>query len=197
MVDRAPARGRYDRNASASERAHEQRQLILTAVAAILIEREPDAARLTVADVCERTGLARNTLYGHFEGIEAAVDAAIDGALLALAAPLHDHDDLLLPLEVVRTFAIGWTTVCATDPTATRLALRWARPRLARDLRERVIVIAQQGVRAGTFSVEPHPVRSEMVTAAALAAAAAAASEPAQQAPVAAALAELFIRVCR
>lgn len=195
-MERAPARGRYDRRATPSERAHDQRQLITAAVAVLLVEHAPNVPKLTVSDICEHTGLARNTLYGHFDGVDAVLRAVIDDATRTLLSAVSGEADVSTPLDTVRAFAAAWSRVCAEHPLATQVALRWDRPRLHDELKSHLVRVIAHGVRAGTFSTDARDLRPDMLVAATLEAGRSAATQR-QHSHVAAALTELLIRTCR
>src|SRR5262245_15438302 len=66
-VDRAPGRGKYDRNHTPEERAREQRRRLFAAMAHVFATR--GYANSTVDDVVGEAGVSRRTFYEHFEDL--------------------------------------------------------------------------------------------------------------------------------
>lgn len=176
---RAPPRGRYDRLASASERAHGQRELIVTAAQRLLLESPPAPASLSVSDLCAATGLGRNTIYGHF----ASVDAVREDVLTECTQPLltalaRSLDVPSTPLDELRRFCHAWVTVASVHPEATLLAARWRRDALSEALSGALERVVLRGVAAGAFAPDRDRQRTTLLTSSALTAAELAAQDP-------------------
>jgi hypothetical protein len=108
-------RGRYDRTASASERARAQRGSLLAAVRqqALLDEGEVTVGRLLAI-----VGCGRNTFYEHFDDAPAAVQAAcaesertLEEAFAVLSAATGPRT----PSGVMMDFAVTWAGWCVAD----------------------------------------------------------------------------------
>jgi AcrR family transcriptional regulator len=67
QVDRAPARGKYDRTRSPDERQKEQLRRLLDAAGHVFAERGWSGA--TVEAIVSRAGMSRRTFYEHFDDL--------------------------------------------------------------------------------------------------------------------------------
>lgn len=109
-------RGRYDRGASASERARAQRATLLDAVRRCALERPEH--ELTVTRLVESVGCGRNTFYEHFDEIGQAVEAACRESADHLGVVLQRAlftDVPLTPTDLMWELATAWATWCWLD----------------------------------------------------------------------------------
>lgn len=107
-------RGTYDRHASPSERAREQRAELLLAVRQLVAAK----AGLSVSSIAGHRGLGRNTFYEHFTTVEAAVVASVEeagGVLTRVLAAALETDALVTPSEHGRRFAAALTGFVAEE----------------------------------------------------------------------------------
>ncbi|MEB2314193.1 MAG: TetR family transcriptional regulator [Sorangiineae bacterium] len=129
---RAPARGRYDRAASADERCHAQRERLLLATLTAFAAAPPAP---TVTDVVRRAGVGRNTFYAHFADLDAALLAA--AAIVTGDVELRVRralGDIRTPLERLRELARAWLAALLRHPRVARALLM---PRLVEGSRAR------------------------------------------------------------
>lgn len=113
-VQAASSRGRYDRHASPSERARQQRASLIAAVRELSL----DGNEVTVARVLGCTGFGRNTFYEHFDDVTAAVVAASAESELFLVNTIEAGFEVEVPRTpdaTVRGAAEGWATWCGLD----------------------------------------------------------------------------------
>lgn len=144
-----PGRGRYDRAASASERAQEARSEILAAVRALALEK---GEHLSVSDVTTHAGIGRNTFYGHFTHLSEAVREAGQRAFSELTA--HDvewvqGDDT--PRNALEKFVGAWFQRVERDGATYRVANHAVEDQLRRWLSARLMDVHAVGARAGLF----------------------------------------------
>lgn len=118
-VEQAPSRGKYDRDASPSERVRRQRSHLLTTVRRLA----PRGTLPTVTQIVNAAGVGRNTFYQHFRGVEEALVAAaeVDGALLASYLEQLGEDEVLTPGEHCERLAKAWVRFCEEKPEAFAL----------------------------------------------------------------------------
>ncbi len=148
---KSPGRGKYDRDASPSERLQRQRDLILSVAQSALIELRPQ--ELTVALVLELTGLGRNTFYSHFTGVDHLAQQVVDEAVQRLRAALEGHElEMLTPMAGARALAERWFSAWRETPGAFAVVLNCS-PEVVRALLEQDISgLRDAGVRAGAFA---------------------------------------------
>ncbi len=197
MLDRAPSRGRYDRQSTASERAQEQRDLILHAVDEHLRRTSPSPNNLTISDVCKVTGLGRNTIYSHFESVDAACEYVIARALQALSEQTPKVSDTATPLDAVRSFSTNWLQTVAGHPSHYQIAVRWARDQLRERVRPHFRELIQLGISAGLFSQDPTGLRESLLLELLLATGSAVAADPSTEEAAAHLLPSLLTKACR
>lgn len=146
---RGSRRGTYDRHASPSERAREQRAELLLAVRQVVVTGNVP----TVSSIASARGLGRNTFYEHFSTVEAAVEAAVDEAAALLAQTLArawDDDLLVTPSERTRRFSTA--LVGFVDERADRWVLlgEHGDERLEQTLRAGIAEVRASFVAAGS-----------------------------------------------
>lgn len=101
---RGSRRGTYDRHASPSERAREQRAELLLSIRELVAAKQA----LSVSSIASVRGLGRNTFYEHFPTVEAGLAACVEEAGTALTRRLVEALDdgaLVTPSEQGRRFA--------------------------------------------------------------------------------------------
>jgi AcrR family transcriptional regulator len=197
MVTRAPSRGKYDRSASASQRAQDQRHLILNAAERLLGARGEPATAFTVSDLCTTTGLGRNTIYGQFASAESVAREAIIASTEALLRGASGPPVATTPLESVNTFAKRWIEAAAARPSGTGIALAWSRDELVGHLTDRLGQVIQGGIDAGMFAVDSDGQRLRILVAACLGAAELASRHPADAGGLSRLLADLLLKAAR
>lgn len=176
---RAPPRGRYDRLASASERAHGQRELIVAAAQRLLRANTPLPASFSVSDLCAATGLGRNTIYGHFASVDALREEVLTECTRALLDALAQPLDVpSTPLDELRRLCEAWLTSASLHPEATLLAIRWRRDALAAALSSALERLVLRGVAAGAFAPDRDAQRTTLLAASVLTAVELAAQTP-------------------
>lgn len=119
-VEHAPSRGKYDREASPSERIRRQRSQLLTTVRRLASHGTPP----TVTQVVNAAGVGRNTFYQHFRGAEEALESAAeaDGAHLSACLEQVSQDDVALtPGQHSERLAEAWVRFCKEMPEAFAL----------------------------------------------------------------------------
>lgn len=149
VTTRALGRGRYDRAASASERAQEARTEILASVYSLLLEQ---GEHFSVSDVTTRAGIGRNTFYGHFTHLSEAVREAGRQALAELTT--HDvawvqDDDT--PRNALEKFVRAWFQRVERNGATYRVAKQAVGDQLRRWLSARLTDAHAVGARAGLF----------------------------------------------
>jgi AcrR family transcriptional regulator len=112
---RAPARGRYDRDASAIDRFRSQRDRVIWAVARAELEGSE-----TVQRVVELAGIGRSTFYECFDDYEHALHAVrqVESARLAVACEAACGE------PPIASLAAAWCSSVAADPELFLVALR-------------------------------------------------------------------------
>jgi AcrR family transcriptional regulator len=161
----ATRRGRYDRAASASERARAQRDLLLGAGFALLSQR--NAQPLAVAELTRQSGSSKNTFYSHFDSLEdfVAVLSKSGTARLREALDLEAESQLTTPVQGIRDACDSWVRVTSEHLGALRAALI-ADPEsvraLVRDLLQPAVLVAS---RAGLFPSAVDPLKWRCVEA--------------------------------
>jgi AcrR family transcriptional regulator len=142
-------RGRYDRGATASERARTARAAITSAVIRLL---RASRAVPSVDDVCGLTGLGRNTFYGHFPSAQAAADQVVTDCLAQIEHTLGSAARAALtPYAEVTEFAQGWFDFCASTGDAVEVAEAAGRDRLQAALEQRLRALHAAGASAGVY----------------------------------------------
>lgn len=158
----APGRGRYDRTLSASERARRRRELLVDAARTALVAGES----LALEGLLKRSGLGRNTFYGHFENVESLQAEVVQLALEHLSEPRWRPDDSATPFSAVRSFVDQWLARLDADHAQARVALFVARAPLTLRLTEDLLVLAELGRRAGVFGAGDVDLRASCLAAA-------------------------------
>jgi hypothetical protein len=158
----APGRGRYDRQASASERARAARAGILEAVREALSR---DGDEPSVADVISLTRIGRNTFYGHFEDMEQAMREVSQACSLEIEAALvRSVPRGGTPHAALHGFATTWFEFVDGTPSALLVACRvdreGVRVRLEGALRE----LHGLGANAGVFRRVLEPERASTLS---------------------------------
>lgn len=115
------SRGRWDRSATAEERAGAHRASMVRAAARAVFEL---GRSVTVADILERAGVGRNTFYVHFTDLTAALRAAEDHALELVTSAISSSSDAPTPIERLRRGASDWLSLAAREPEFVMLAVR-------------------------------------------------------------------------
>jgi hypothetical protein len=142
-------RGRYDRGATASERARKARAAITRAVIRSLAASR---AVPSVEDVCRLTGLGRNTFYGHFPSAQAAADQVVSDSLAQIERTLGSAARAAVtPYAEVTELAHDWFDFCASTGDAIRVAEAAGRDRLQAALEERLRALHATGASAGVY----------------------------------------------
>ena len=158
---RAPGRGRYDRSLSASERARRRRQLLVTAARELFIVGET----FSLESVLRRTGLGRNTFYGHFENVDALRKEVVAVALESFCLPGRGMLQSATPIGAVRAFAEAWVERISIHPKDASVVLFVGRDLLTEELSEHILVLGRFGQRAGIFGSGDDPMRAACVAA--------------------------------
>src|SRR5690606_11169279 len=134
----APApggRGRYDRRASASERARQQRTHLLLAVERLARQ----GAVPSVAEIAACAGVGKNTFYEHFQGAADALLAAVNVALVNLRSELEQVSgggEVDTPSAYAEQLAQCWISWCQDRSDAFVLLEEHARNALHTTLHE-------------------------------------------------------------
>src|SRR6187401_1542681 len=122
LIERAPARGRYDRGQSRAARFGEQRRRLLVATAHAHLE-----GVATVSRVVAIAGVGRNTFYECFDDFEHALrsartDAAkrMNEVLTAVARDSRDAGDE----QRIDALAHAWVATVLEEPLLALTALQ-------------------------------------------------------------------------
>lgn len=125
-ADRAPGRGKYDRNRTPDERQREQRRRLLDAAAHVFSEK--GWADATVEAIVTRAGMSRRTFYEHFEDLKDCLlqlhERVTKAAVRAVETHVAGHDD---PAELLRLGVTGFLGAIASFPHVARVMFRVVR----------------------------------------------------------------------
>lgn len=158
-------RGRYDRRASASERARETRSAILGAVRRCILER----SAITVSRLTTETAVGRNTFYSHFADVNAAVGLAVESAFAAVELlATAEQASAQTPYQAAEEFAEQWIQAALDAPEEWRVCCQTNRDRVLRVGQIRVRRLYEVGARAGVFRSNLEPERLKAVVAVAV-----------------------------
>jgi AcrR family transcriptional regulator len=147
---RAPARGKYDRRSTRSDRLAVQHEQIMSAARARLAGS--DSAEVTVAYIVEKTGLGRNTVYSHFATMHQLVQAVATESWEAVSAHWESAEvDMGIPLGAAEQLTQRWFRAVEQVPNALRIVLQADRARLAGRVTQEIAAFRDGGVRAGAF----------------------------------------------
>src|SRR5690349_21670120 len=104
LAARTKGRGHYDRALTPSQRAHQHRVLIYSAVLEQLALGGAPSTVVNLDVVCRQAGLGRNTVYGLFESVAGLASGCLDEAVSVLETQLEDPSFSNTPLEGVSAF---------------------------------------------------------------------------------------------
>jgi AcrR family transcriptional regulator len=114
-------RGRWDRAASAGDRAAMHRRLVAISAARSVFEI---GRAVTVSDVVERAGVGRNTFYVHFDDLAGAIAAAEVEAFAVISSAFILPDEVRTPIERLRRAVSEWLSIAASEPYLVMLVIR-------------------------------------------------------------------------
>jgi len=114
-------RGRWDRAATAGDRAAAHRHGIARASARAVFEL---GRHITVTDILSRAEVGRNTFYVYFRDVEDVLRAAEGEALSLVLISLSRVHGERTPVERLRRMADEWLSLAREEPHLLMLLLR-------------------------------------------------------------------------
>lgn len=157
MPSAGHGRGRYDRSATASERAQRARQSLLIALRDTLLELGEECSLDTVV---ARAGLGRNTFYSHFRDLASARAEVVADSMQTLRTQMDaalSHEET--PYAAVGNLAQSWVHIALTHPVAVRIAVQGDRAKITDLLSSGLLAVHRAGAQAGVFRRELLPER--------------------------------------
>ncbi|HTM44775.1 MAG TPA: hypothetical protein VL137_07465 [Polyangiaceae bacterium] len=156
MKGESSRRGRYDRHSSRDDRSIAERAALNTALQALLAEgRSTD---LSVAAVCERAAVGRNTLYAHYDGVPGLLQEVRGECERGLAQVLRQAaDNARTPRARLSQLCSAWVEFLVQSPQVPVLAVTANGDSDAVDtvLGQELAVFARQAYAAGFLSRPP------------------------------------------
>jgi AcrR family transcriptional regulator len=159
------SRGRYDRGATASERARAQHEAFINAGFGALI----DGSGLphTVAQLVAAARSSKNTFYSHFDSMEqyhlALAEAGMERLRGALAREVQA--ELSTPVQALQQCCEAWLRMAQEHEGELRAVLQLKRSAVQGLLTELIADPILAGQRSGLLPVELGPVKSRCVEA--------------------------------
>lgn len=149
-------RGRYPRGATRAQRADRERSALSSAARQALLELpEQD---LTVAIVCQRAGVGRNTLYLHWPSVAALISDVVQQAEASLRSALVlDAEQLRTPRTRLTALSLRWLEFAgeSPQPAAILLGTEQGRAALNRVLGYELSQLGRQAYASGLSSRVP------------------------------------------
>ncbi len=158
MNDGLSKRGRYDRHSSREDRAAAERAALKRAVQELLAERGP--AELSVALVCQRAAVGRNTLYAHYNGVEELLRETRQTCERSLGQALQQAtQNARAPRSRLSGLCAAWLEYLAFSGEASVLVLTpdAQNDAVSRVLAQELAAWARQAYAAGLVSRPPEP----------------------------------------
>jgi AcrR family transcriptional regulator len=188
-------RGRYDRTATASERARKARSAIISAVVHMMCST---GERPSVEEICAATGLGRNTFYGHFNSARAAADEVVGERLANIAATLEAlTPSATTPYAELQQLADGWFRYCEAESESVLVVRASAPGRLLELLGARLSSLHAAGASSGVYRRTLESERRVALTGATLELSAAVAARRIEAAGAATAFVDAVLGLCR
>lgn len=88
----------------------------IVAAATALLEETGDESALTLRAVARRAGITAPSIYAHFDGREAILEAVVEDAFAALIARLRAAMDVADPVERLRAGCAAYLAFAAEQP---------------------------------------------------------------------------------